>query len=93
MSPYVYAVYWLQTVSSAERMLITCVMQQHARTYKLQLSGPSPTVYSTLYCDPYLMLTMHNELYLERSFCYLIQVFNQQTRNCSAYITFTIVAR
>ena len=39
-----------------ERMLITCVMQQHARTYKLQLSGPSPTVYS-LYCDPYLMLT------------------------------------
>ena len=58
MFPYVYAVYWLPTASSAfllarkcnwlvAIMLITCVMR-HARTDNIQLSGP--TVHS-LYCD------------------------------------------
>ena len=50
-SPYVYAVYWLQTASSAfllareynslaERMLITCVMQ-HARIGYTNFNGVS----------------------------------------------------
>ena len=53
MFPYVFAVYWPSPASSAfllarkcnwlaERMLITCVAR-HARTHKLQLSGPTVT--------------------------------------------------